>query len=178
MRFDTLSCAQSLRVIGQHLDDLGNTAFEIYKRGHDYIVVPYRRLSSVKTFKEKEFLNTHTEELRRSDKVFWEIAAPIKFVPSEIFEIDFRRRTRDDHLMGMTDMRKLSSNLRALGGYLDRKKAGDFSIVWSIFSVKVTHYEREETLSVHQNLYDLGVQMYLKRSYRLPDSEKAIATRP
>lgn len=80
--------------------------------------------------------------------------------------------------MGMTDMRKLSSNLRALGGYLDRKKAGDFSIVWSIFSVKVTQYEREETLSVHQNLYDLGVQMYLNRSYPVPDSEKAIATRP
>jgi hypothetical protein len=149
MQFETPTHARALRVIGQHLHDLGNNSFEICKQGNDYAVL------------------VHSIE-----------SAPIHlhFPTLQIFESDIRRQMRRERQIGMPDMRSLSSNLRALGGFLDRKAADDFSISWSIYSVNVTYDGREETFSVHQNLYDLGVFLYLNRSYNASESDSGLST--
>jgi hypothetical protein len=52
--------------------------------------------------------------------------------------------------------------LRVLGGYLDRKRAAEFAIRWSKHSAMVSYGQHEEYFTA-ENLYDLGISMYLKR---------------
>jgi len=66
----------------------------------------------------------------------------------------------------MPDARNLSLVLRVVGDYLDRKGIGDFAILWSTDSVKVSYGKKVESFTI-QDLYDLGVRMYLRRSNRL-----------
>jgi hypothetical protein len=64
----------------------------------------------------------------------------------------------------------ISSGLRSVGDYLDKKRAVAFDIWWSIESVRVRFETaaggpKETNFTLH-NLQDLAVGMYLKRSNR------------
>ena len=74
----------------------------------------------------------------------------------------FKRRDPN----AMPDARNLSLTLRVLGDYLDRRVAGDFAISWSTNSVRASYGQKVESFTL-ENLYDLGVRMYLKRSSRI-----------
>jgi hypothetical protein len=50
-----------------------------------------------------------------------------------------------------------------LGDYLDRHSGADFGILWSQHSVEVRYAGQARIFTV-QNLYDLGMIMYLKSS--------------
>jgi hypothetical protein len=56
-------------------------------------------------------------------------------------------------------------DLRALGDYLDRKRAGNFAIRWSRSSAMVSYGNHEEYFTT-ENLHDLGINMYLRRITR------------
>ena len=173
---NSISHAQSLRVIGQHLDVLGATFFQICKQGSDLIVVTRRDRSAQVPVTAEEFLNTCTEQNRRPERIFAEAAKPIHFAISDMTGLDIRARLRRSLQADMMDVRNLSSNLRVLGGYLDRKRVSDFIISWLNDSVKVVIHGKEHTFSVHQNLYDLGVSMYLNRFHGFGDGRKITAT--
>jgi hypothetical protein len=66
-----------------------------------------------------------------------------------------------------TDVRDLSFVLRVVGDYLDKKFAREFSILWTPYSISVGYDGKQEILTV-QNVYDFGVNMYLKRIRRVP----------
>jgi hypothetical protein len=87
------------------------------------------------------------------------------FPSSDIFlaniERGLKRRTSDSP----KDLRDLSFVLRVLGDYLDRKAAREFTISWSMDSIRVRYDRKEESFTL-QNLYDFGINMYLKRSSR------------
>ncbi|HEY7221241.1 MAG TPA: hypothetical protein VH985_22910, partial [Candidatus Binatia bacterium] len=68
------------------------------------------------------------------------------------------------------DTHTISSGLRLVGDYLDKKGAITFDISWSMKLVKVkfeaTSGGPKETIFTMQNLKDLAVVMYLRRSKR------------
>jgi len=160
----TLSYAQALRVIGQNLIPLGIDSFELAKWGDDYIVWEHggfaRDLSAKQTFFEKitRKIVGHADSER-------EILNRIYFSNVEIFNSDMEQQSKRRSSDSPSDLRDLSFVLRVLGDYLDRKAAREFTISWSMDSIRVRYDRKEESFTL-QNLYDFGINMYLKRSSR------------
>lgn len=167
MEVETLSYAQSLRVIGQQLDGLGVDSFKLDKRGDQYIVQRDDSESAENLSREKTFPGSTREKIRGSRSFSREISKPLHFSTPDILRSDNAGRLRRGEPGGMPDVRNLSLVLRVIGDYLDRKSADDFAISWSTYSVKVSFGQKQESFTV-DNLYDLGVHMYLKRSNRGP----------
>jgi len=160
----TLSYAQALRVIGQDLVPLGTNSFELAKWGDDYIVWMEHGeltgdLSAKKTFFEKitQKILGHADSDRETPNRMY-------FSSSDIFAANIERGAKRRTSESPKDLRDLSFVLRVLGGYLDRKLAREFTISWSADSIKVRYDQKEESFTV-ENLYDFGINMYLKRTY-------------
>ena len=94
-----------------------------------------------------------------------EIQNRIYFSHVEIFNSDMEHQSKRNISDSPSDLRDLSFVLRVLGGYLDRKAAREFTISWSMNSIKLRYDQKEENFTL-ENLYDLGISMYLKRSDR------------
>jgi hypothetical protein len=62
-----------------------------------------------------------------------------------------------------------------LGDYLDRNSADDFAISLSKYSTKI-RYGGKEQIFTAQNLYDLGILMYLRHSKRASGKQGRPAT--
>ena len=160
----TLSYAQALRVIGQDLVPLRTNSFELAKWGDDYIVwmengelAEY--LSAKKTFFEKI-----TQKILGHADADGEIPNRLYFSSSDIFFANIKRESKRRTANSPRDLRDLSFVLRVLGGYLDRKLARELTISWSTNSIKVRYDQKEESFTT-ENLYDFGINMYLKRTY-------------
>lgn len=165
MAAETLSYAQSLRVIGQDLQGLGIGSFELDKSGDQFMV----RMSSdepAPRSRKFTFLDRVVGRSRGSETSARRIANPIQFSRSKILWSDNENRLKRSEANAMPDARNLSLVLRVVGDYLDRKGIGDFAILWSRDSVKVSYGKKVESFTI-QDLYDLGVRMYLRRSNRL-----------
>lgn len=162
MPTETLSYAQSLRVIGQDLENLGINSFELEKIGDEYIVRTIRNDTGRKS--SHGVLTTITEKILGPEASAGEIPNPLRFGTPAILRSDRQRRLKRCEPDGMP-LRNLSLVLRVLGDYLDRKRARDFVISWSTYSAKVSYAQKAEYFTV-ENLYDWGISMYLKRSTR------------
>lgn len=165
MAAETLSYAQSLRVIGQDLQGLGIGSFELDKSGDQFMV----RMSSdepAPRSRKFTFLDRVVGRSRGSETSARRIANPIQFSRSKILWSDNENRLKRSEANAMPDARNLSLVLRVVGDYLDRKGIGDFAILWSTDSVKVSYGKKVESFT-REELYDLGVRMYLRRSSRL-----------
>jgi hypothetical protein len=165
MKTGTRSHAQSLRVIGQALDALCIGSFKLKKREDRYIVLDW----------ERSFLRHGSDKLRRPG-----VSKPMVLIPggrgatlvyttADTDRLDAERRSRRGTKKS-EDAAGVSLGLRAVGDYLDKKAAVAFEISWSRESVIVRyeiydHEHKEETFTA-QNLLDLGVGMYLRRSTR------------
>jgi hypothetical protein len=159
---EPLSYAQSLRVVGQGLDALGVDSFQLAKRGDDYIVWPERTEFTRKRSVEKGFFSKITQKILGEDDSDQELPNRLCFTRSEIVSTDTQRRLKRKISGSPSDRRDLSFVLRVLGNYLDRKRAADFAIRWSTHSAMVSYGQHEEYFTA-ENLYDLGISMYLKR---------------
>jgi hypothetical protein len=152
------SYAQCLRVIGQQLDTVGITTFELEMERDDYTV---RLEHGDAKSSEKGFLRNVAERLGAPAKT----PKAMHFAASYLVWLDLQGKSRRSSAGGMPDPGKLSLNLRVVGHHLDRKSAGDFEISWGQDSIKVRYGEKQESFTI-ENLYDLGVHMYLRRSNR------------
>ena len=162
---ESLSHSQSLRVIGQDLDAFGIDSFELAKSGDDYIVwLEYsefaRRLSAA-----KRFFSRLGQKILGRDVTEREVPTRLYFTPSGLLSADTQRRLKRKISSSSSDRRDLSFGLRVIGDYLDRKQAREFTVLWSRDSATISHDHNEERFT-SQNLYDLGIAMYLKRSSR------------
>ena len=164
MTVESLSNAQSLRVIGQQLAGLGINNFELDKRGDEYFVRMDRSESAGKS-PEKTFPKSIFDKTPRASDTGREIPNNLSFSPSQIIGSDTENRLRRGQRNAMPDANDLSTLLRVLGDYLDRKAAGDFAISCDMDVVTVSYDQRKESFRI-ENLYDLGVHMYLRRSNR------------
>jgi len=165
MESGTLSNAQSLRVIGQHLRVIGIDAFELEKIGNEYIVWLDRNQPNGKS----STATGYPKSISKMDLAHGKIATPLHFHGSEILGLEVERRLRRSEAGGMPDARSLGLRMRVLGQYLDRKRADDFAISWFTDSVKIRFLQKEQSFSP-SNLYDLGICMYLKRSDDAPQT--------
>jgi len=159
-----VSYAQALRVIGQNLGRLGINAFELAKSGDDYVVWIKHGESARHRSATKTFFNKISQNILRHADSDRQTSDPMHFSNLEIFiaDIEQQSKRRPD---SQSDVRDLSFVLRVLGDYLDRQSAREFTISWSMDSIKVRYDQREESFTF-QSLYDLGIHMYLKRSNR------------
>jgi hypothetical protein len=159
------SYAQSLRVIGQALETLRIDAFALEKSGDKYIVREW----------EPSFLKNIADEVWGTDN-----SGQTGFrnkQPSDLLVYDSsdaeRLETTGRAKRGskkIQDTYGISSGLRVVGDFLDKKRALAFNIWWSAESVRV-RYETAAgapklTNFTVQNLQDSRVGMYLRRSSR------------
>jgi len=164
MTAEALSNAQSLRVIGQQLAGLGINSFELDKRGDEYTVRMDRGESAGKS-REKTFPKSIFEKTPGAPDTAREIPNPLCFSTSQIIWSDTENQLRRGQPTAMPDVRDLSTLLRVLGDYLDRKAANDYAISCDMGLVTVSYGQKKESFR-SDNLYDLGVHMYLRRSNR------------
>jgi hypothetical protein len=118
-----------------------------------------RALAAKKTLFNKfieKILGNVDSDKKTPDRIYFN---DMDILTSDI-EHQAKRRTRSP-----TDVRDLSFVLRVLGNYLDRKAAREFTISVDPDSIKVCYDQKEERFT-SQDLYDLGIQMYLRRSGR------------
>jgi hypothetical protein len=162
---ESLSHAQSLRVVGQDLDALGVDFFELAKWGDDYIVWPGQAEFTRKLSAEKGFVSKITQKILQHVYSAREIPNRLYFTPADIIWADTQRRLKRKISGSPSDLRDLSFVLRVLGDYLDRQKAGQFTISWSQDSIIISYDQKRERFTA-QNLYDFGIGMYLRRATR------------
>lgn len=159
------SYAQSLRVIGQALETLRISAFALRKDADKFIVHDWEP-SFLKNIADEVWGLGHSGQTPLTNKKPSDL---LIYDSSDTERLEARGRARRDS-MEIQDTYKISKGLRVLGDYLDKKRALAFNIRWSIETVTV-RYEtsagaQKETNFTVQNLQDLGVGMYLRRSSR------------
>jgi hypothetical protein len=162
MAVATLSFAQSLRVIGQDLEGLEAHAFELAKLNDEYIVAldhgGVRGEARNRTILKRIGRKIHgIDDAQTSNR--------LRFTQAGLFWTDSQRRLQRGAASGVPDAGKLSLALRVLGNFLDERGAVDFAISWSADSKRVSYDGKVESFTT-DNLYDLGVRMYLRRSSR------------
>ena len=168
-----LSFAQSLRVIGQDLEGLGVKAFALARHADEYIVRldwdgPDARL------REKTLVKRIAGKLHRTED---SQVAPLRFTTAQIISSDIERSLRRGESTGVPDSANLSLILRVLGNFLDERGAADFAISWSGDGARV-NYDRKAESFTTENLYDLGVRMYLRRSDRASAKNRPMPAPP
>jgi hypothetical protein len=159
------SYAQSLRAIGQALERLRIDTFALQKKDERYIVRNWEP-SFLKNITLKVWGTVGSDQLPFTAQ---ESKDTLVYSSSDTKRLKAHGRSR----RGSKDNQKtynVSLGLRLVGDYLDKKRAVAFGIWWSIESVRV-RYETpvggsQETIFTVQNLQDLGVGMYLRRSSR------------
>jgi len=161
MAAGTFSYSQALRVIGQNLMPLGTDRFELVKSGDDYVVLMRQAESSGTVPAKKTFLNKFIEKIVGSANPDKKIPERISFSSMDILTSDIEQQAKR-RSGSPRDVRDLSFVLRVLGNYLDRKAAREFTISVNPDSIKVRYDQKEERFT-SQDLYDLGIQMYLRR---------------
>jgi hypothetical protein len=158
----TVSYAQSLRVIGQALEKLRIHAFVLEKQIDKFVVRNW----------EPSFLRNIADDV-------WGLgnssAASRTKESNDLLAYDNSDTERLETIgrasRGNGDIHGsygISSGLRVVGDYLDSQKTVAFSIWWSTESVTVKYNGTaggpKETNFAVQNLQDLKVEMYLRRS--------------
>jgi hypothetical protein len=161
MASSTESYTHSLRVIGQALETLRINAFTLEKEGRAYVVRDW----------EPSYLKGVTDEIQAADdfnpnQKSRNILIYTHSDAERLKTLGHSRRGSQEN----PDTNTISSGLRLVGDYLDQKKAVTFKIYWSIESARVS-FEADssgakETSFTMQNLKDLAVVMYLRRSRR------------
>ena len=153
------SYAQCLRVIGQQLDTVGISTFDLEMKRDDYTV--HLGHGDAKSSPEKGFFRNVAERLGAQR----EPPQTIYFPASNLVWLDLQWKSKRGSAGGVPDPGKLSLNLRALGDHLDRKSATDFAVSWTPETVKLRYDDKQESFTPG-NLYDRAVHMYLRRSNR------------
>jgi len=159
MEPETLSNAQSLRLIGEHLRGLNIDAFELVKNGDEYLV----RLDGNQANGRSSSGTGFSTTIQKMDPAQEKFAPRLHFNRTEILRLQLKGRLRRADAGGMPDARSLGLKMRVLGQYLDLKEVEDFTISWSTDSVRISFLQKEQSFSP-SNLYDFGICMYLKRS--------------
>lgn len=170
MNPEHLSYAQSLRTIGASLEARGISKFDLEKQGENYTL----RLVANQPATEGSFLKKIAQLLCISAKEPIDPAAVAQsrcYTPSDISRLAIQQQSRHGGLSAMPDAHKLAQVLRVAGDHLDRKEANAFTISMSGDSLSVVYkteggHQMQESFTI-ENLYDLAVHMYLRRSKRL-----------
>lgn len=173
--------AQHLRAIGQDLERIHLTAFNLECTGEDYLVwvrsdvwakddnplLQVRRSRLPKLWRNKSTLRTAAQEETYTDPHAHAVKRLRYSLPVlDLIESEQRQRRRNEN--GATDGHALSQLLRTIGDNIGRRGERLLGVSWQGFSVSTVS---EDTLGRKgidilrpDNLYDLWVKMYLRRN--------------
>src|SRR5258705_8309622 len=175
--------AQPLRAIGQALETLNLTSFELEPAGEDFYVkgivaASHPELSEDRLSLEKlSAVWGQLSETERADRDLGGTKAAPVLTPIELqytmkdvdrLEQEGQAKRSDPHRV--PDTSRLSQVLRCVGAYLNQKPARLVKIARNAEAVSV-EYEtslgsiHKETLAVSE-VYDLWVRMYMQRAER------------
>jgi hypothetical protein len=160
-----LTYSQALRVVGQRLVGISFLAFELSKRRDEY-VARLDPCAAARTASIGKIASGGSGPNIFGDRP-GEVPLSFRFTPAELRCYNDAQGLRRTKPGALPNINHLSVALRVLGGYLDRNTAADFSIFWSKGSVKVCYVDKQQLFTA-QNLYDLGIVMYLRRSEQTP----------
>jgi hypothetical protein len=173
--------ARHLRAIGQDLENLRLTCFNLECAGNVYLVWP--RLDSIDTqFRSSILANRRLRKLwqnriepRSQGRKEYITVNPLhhikryRYTSHEIETIEKAGRGRRCQST-MTDGHSLSQLLRTIGGLLSQRNQKLLGIAWQELSVSVVFESdrgrREIDVFRLDHLYDLWVRMYLRRDNR------------
>lgn len=166
MRMTKLSNAQSLRVIGQELAELGVSAFNLARRDDEYTVWIDNKQTPREATRDKSAGEKSRKKLFGNEpSTARSVSDSLHFAEAQILWADVARQFNRKDSQEIADLNELSLLLRALGSFLDKNEADDFIVFWSSQWIKVVFDNREENFSA-LDLYNIGTHMYLKRSSR------------
>ena len=175
--------AQPLRAIGQALETLNLTSFELEPAGEDFYVKGILAASHPELSEDRLSLEKlsavwgQLSETERADRDLGETKAAPVLPPIELqytmkdvdrLEQEGQAKRSDPHRV--PDTSRLSQVLRCVGAYLNQKPARLVKIARNAEAVSV-EYEtslgsiHKETLAVSE-VYDLWVRMYMQRAER------------
>ena len=154
---------QALRAIGQALESLQINAFSIEKSGGKYLVRDW----------ENSYLESISDEVWGKDS-FRRLGSPaqksrnvLTYDSPNSQSMEYQGRARRGKA-GKQVKYPISSRLRAVGAYLDKKKAYSFEIRWSDDSVNVQFETSPGVMSqtdfTVQNLDELAIALRNRRS--------------
>ncbi len=161
--------ANSLRVIGQSLEDARVATFELEKDGHDYLVK-----SSVLTAAAEWILRNATGENSLTAPTYRRSSSnsPFRFTPLDISRLDsqWQKQRRNQSSLQMEVSSKLSQLLRSLGDHFDRAGANAFHISWTSDSVSVDYQQADGQSEARSftagKLQELGLHNRFRRASR------------
>ena len=161
---EQLSYAQSLRALGQQLDTLHISAFRLKQNDDGYMVHIDERGRRVKSPARKGLFQNILRRVFLADKVDTdhEISNLIEYNQSNLLWLDTAGKLNRGATEAVPEA-NVSTGLRALGDFLDRRKAGDFMITWLPQGAEVYYGQKQEHFTI-ENIHDLATGMYLRRS--------------
>jgi hypothetical protein len=132
--------ANSLRVIGQSLENARIPTFELEKNGQDYLVK-----TGALTPAAEWILRNATSENFLADPAYRRSASnsPFRFTPVDISRLDAQsqKQRQNQSPSQIQAASKLSHLLRSLGDHFDRVAASSFHISWTPDSVWVDYQQ-------------------------------------
>lgn len=175
--------ARHLRAIGQDLENLRLTAFNIEHTGDAYLVwlrpqaqsEASRPLLRIGKHRLKKLWRDRSLPRPLGQEEFYpaggsEIGRRLRYSVQELDRIEKEQRARRRKQSGMADGHALSQLLRTLGDLVNQRGERLLGIAWQEFSVglvvETAQGRREIDVYRLDNLYDLWVRMYLRRNNR------------
>jgi hypothetical protein len=174
--------ARHLRAIGQDLENLHLSTFNLEYVGDAYLVwvradhetdphpvfrISKNRLQKLWRNKKPARPFGHEERDGRSQS---ETGKRLRYSVQELDRIELEQRARRQQQSGNTDGHRLSQLLRTVGDLVSERGERLLGIAWQELSVSVvvekSNGRKEIDVFRPDNLYDLWVRMYLKRDNR------------
>jgi len=174
--------ARHLRAIGQDLENLHLSTFNLEYVGDAYLVWvradnerdsnPVFRISKnrlQKLWRNKMPARPAGHE-ERDDRSQSEPGKRLRYSVQELDRIEREQRARRQQQSGNTDGHRLSQLLRTVGDLVSERGERLLGIAWQELSISVvvetSNGRKEIDVFRPDNLYDLWVRMYLKRDNR------------
>jgi hypothetical protein len=174
--------ARHLRAIGQDLENLHLSTFNLEYVGDAYLVwvradnerdsnpvfrISKNRLQKLWRNKMPPRPAGHEE---RDDRSQSEPGKRLRYSVQELDRIEREQRARRQQQSGNTDGHRLSQLLRTVGDLVSERGERLLGIAWQELSISVvvetSNGRKEIDVFRPDNLYDLWVRMYLKRDNR------------
>ncbi len=175
-------CAHHLRAIGQDLENLRLTRFNLECTGRAYLVwsradtVESQPLTSLLANRRLRKLWTDRIQPQSQGREETVTVSPLqrmkryRYTPREIENIEQAGRQRRRLGSAITDGHSLSQLLRTVGALVQQRNQKLLGISWEELGVSMVfendHGQREIEVFRPDHLYDLWVRMYLRRNNR------------
>jgi hypothetical protein len=176
------SASQTLRAIGQGLEDQETETFDMERQGEDFLVILRSQRPKSSEFASSkgafrgllEWWNRSNKNFIQADQSSGASPAPastrLRYTPDDVERLERAGQARRSSPNEMPNAHGMSQLLRASGGYVDRKNGRLQAVSWRDHSITIVYDtvggRREVHVFRHDSMYDIWVRMYVRRGQR------------